>query len=538
MTKFKKVLLIILDGFGVASASPGNAITRAKMRAFNSLVNHFPSITLQAAGPNVGLSWGESGNSEVGHMCLGAGRIVLQNLPRIDRSIASGEYYTNPAFLSAVEHVKKYDSTLHLVGLLGDGNVHASQLHLYSLLTLAAVKGLQKVNVHVITDGRDTAPDAGMEFLRSLEKKMIEIGIGKIATLSGRFYAMDRAQHWDLTEAAYKAMALGTGELAASPQQALQGYYGQNIFDETVPPTVIADPVTGKPATMQPKDAMIFYNFRTDRAVQLTQAFLDPARTGMVGQYPKLEELLVVTMTEYSKDLTGAQVAFPRLSVSNTLPEVIAAHHKRQYHISETEKFPHVTYFFSNGHEQPNENEVWDKVSSHSSYQQLYENVPQMSAAELTKRLLAKLSEPIEFFLVNFANPDMVGHTGSLSASVQAVETVDMCLEQLVKHAMAVKDLAVLITSDHGNVEHIHDVQTGRIRKAHTTNPVPLILAGDGLRLPQPRTDGYLFLPTQIPGGLLSDIAPTVLDIFEIPKVPEMTGISLLPILLKQLGSN
>lgn len=537
MTNFKKVLLVILDGFGVASSSPGNAITRGKMRAFNSLVNHFPSVTLQAAGPTVGLPWGEAGNSEVGHMCLGAGRIVLQDLPRINYGISSGEFYSNPAFAQAIDQVKKNNSTLHLVGLLGDGGVHASQMHLYSLLTLAAVKGVSNINLHIILDGRDTGPDAGLQYLTALEKKMIEIGAGKIATLVGRFYAMDRAQHWDLTEAAYKAMVLGQGEPAASPSQALEAYYAQNIFDETVPPTVITGSATAAPA-MKSGDAIIFYNFRTDRAIQLTQAFLDPGKTGMAGNYPRIDNLLVVTMTEYSKALTGAVVAFPKIVVPQTLPQVLSAHHKHQYHVSETEKFPHVTYFFSNGDEQPGLNEVWDQVSSHSSYKELYQNVPQMASAELTSKLLEKLSEPVEFFLINYANPDMVGHTGSLPASIKALETVDACLETLVKHALAVRDLAVLITADHGNVENIHDVQTGRVRKAHTTNPVPLILAGYGLNLKTPRTEGYLHLATQIPDGLLSDVAPTILDIFEISKPAEMTGISLLPNLLKQLNSN
>lgn len=531
---FKKVLLIVLDGLGIASASAGNAVTRAKMRAFNSLVNHFPSISLQAAGPNVGLPWGEPGNSEVGHMCLGAGRIVLQDLPRIDQSIASGDYFNNPAFNRALAHVKKNNSTLHLLGLIGDGEVHASQLHLYSLLTMAAVKGVNRVNIHVITDGRDTGPDLGLAYLAALEKKIIEIGIGRVVSISGRFYAMDRAQHWDLTEAAYKAIVLGQGELAESPSVALQNYYSQNIFDETVPPTVIAQ-AGQAPSQMMPGDAVIFYNFRADRAIQLTQALLDPAKTGFAAPYPKLDDFPVITMTEYSRDLAGAEVAFPKIVVPNALSEVLSHHYKKQYHISETEKFPHITYFFSNNNDKPFPLEIWDQVSSNASYQQRYQNVPQMSSVELTQKLLAKMSEPMDFFLVNFANPDVVGHTGSLEASVKALETVDRCLESLVKYALQVKDLAVIITADHGNVENIHDIQTGRIRKAHTTNPVPMILTGYGLKLNKPRTEGYLYLAAQIPEGLLSDVAPTILEIYNIPKPAEMSGISLIPNLLKQI---
>lgn len=530
---FKKVLLVVLDGLGVASASPGNAITRARMRAFNSLVNHFPSITLQAAGPNVGLPWGEPGNSEVGHTCLGAGRIVLQDLPRIDHSISSGDFNVNPAFLRAIEHVKKNNSRLHLLGLLGDGQVHASQLHLYALLNLAAANEVNDVFIHAITDGRDTSPAQAAGFVSALEKKIIEIGVGKIVSVCGRFYAMDRANHWELTEAAYRALVFGEGETNTSALDAINRYYEQSIFDETLPPTVILDE-NQKPRVIQDGDAVIFFNYRSDRGIQLTRALINHSGVPFAKPPADFRNLLMVTMTEYSKDLP-AVAAFPKVKVVNTLSEHLSNSKKKQYHISETEKFPHVTYFFSNGREEPFPEEVWEQVGSSSSYRELYQNVPEMSSRELTSKLLQKLEEPYDFYLVNYANPDMVGHTGSLEASVKAVETVDECLEKLVKYALEKKDLAILITSDHGNAENIHDVFTGRVRKAHTTNPVPLILAAYGLRLPKKLENGYLHLATLVPGGLLSDVAPTVLELLALNKPHEMSGIGLLPSLLNQV---
>ncbi|MBI4054186.1 MAG: 2,3-bisphosphoglycerate-independent phosphoglycerate mutase [Candidatus Doudnabacteria bacterium] len=534
--QFKKALLVVLDGFGVASASHGNAVTRAKMNAFNSLVNHFPSITLQAAGPNVGLPWGEPGNSEVGHMCLGAGRIVLEDLSRIDRSISSGEFYRNAAFKKALDHVEKNGSTLHLLGLLSDGRVHSSQLHLYSLLILAAARNLKKVVIHVIADGRDTEPNMAASFISALEKKIVELGVGKIVSLCGRFYAMDRAQHWDLTEAAFRCIAYGAGETVGGALQAIANYYEQSIFDETFPPTSIVAS-NEKPVQIGAGDAVIFFNFRSDRAIQLTRALVDPASAPFSQKYSNIPDLLVVTMSEYSRQLS-VEVAFPKPALVNSLSETLSARGKRQYHVAESEKYPHVTYFFDNGREEPLSGEEWDQVSSSSSYQERYQNVPQMSAGELTQRMLKKLSEPYDFYLVNYANPDMVGHTGSLSASIVAAETVDSCLETLVKFALQSGDLAVFVTADHGNLESVTDVHTGRIHKAHSTNPVPLILAGAGLKLRRPRESGYQYLATQIPEGLLSDVAPTILEIMGLSKAPEMTGISLMPNLLKQVIDN
>jgi 2,3-bisphosphoglycerate-independent phosphoglycerate mutase len=523
---FDKVVLVVLDGFGVASAAPGNAITRQGMPVFDDLVNNYPSVTLQAAGPNVGLPWGEPGNSEVGHMCLGAGRIVMQDLPRIDKAIGDGEFYANPAFLGAMEHVKKNDSALHLIGLIGDGGVHASQLHLYSLLSLAEDIGVKTVYLHCITDGRDSPRDAGVQKIKEIEKKLVETGVGKIVSVTGRFYAMDRAKHWDLTEAAYKAYTLGEGALVDNPLQALETYYDQSTYDETIPPTLIMQ-ADGKAATVKDNDAVIIFNFRADRAIQITQAFADPSLTGFAGKYAQLQNLYITTMTSYEKNLP-VQVAFPRLRVVNGLSEVLSKSGKRQYHCSEVEKYPHVTYFFSNGKEEPNNGEVWEKVSSSSQYQDRYQNVPQMASFELTQKLIEKFKEHYDFYLVNYANPDMVGHTGNLAASMRAVKAVDECLGQIVKFALESKKLLVLVTADHGNVEGVHNVMTGKVSTSHSTNPVPFIVIGAGLKLKKPRTRGYLYLPTRVPEGLLTDVAPTVLQLFEISQPQEMTGVSLL----------
>ena len=530
---FKKVLLVVLDGFGIASNSPGNAVTAAGMETLEELIKNYPAVTLQAAGANVGLPWGEPGNSEVGHTSLGAGRIVLQDLPRINASLASGDFFKREAFLKAIRHVKQHNSALHLIGMLGEGGVHASQHHLHALLSLAAAEKLPRVFIHAITDGRDTPPASAKEFLFDLERKMVELRIGKIATLTGRFYAMDRARHWDLTALAYKAMVWGEGERAESPVQALEDYYQQGIYDETIPPTVIEHngEVVG---TIGMDDAVIVTNFRPDRALQLTLALLSPEQAGLEKNRPAPKNIFIATMTQYDENLPVA-VAFPKIAVKHTLGEVLSAHHKKQLRISETEKFPHVTYFFNNGRRQPFEGEVWEQVKSHQQYQERYQNVPQMSAPELTQKLLSKLPEPIDFFVVNYANSDMVAHTGNFSASVKALQTIDKCLKLLSEYTLGHEELVMLITSDHGNIENVKESATGRTTKSHTANPVPFVIVGQGLKLTQQRKRGYLYLATQVPEGLLPDVAPTILDIFGIEKPSEMIGVSLLPKLLGQI---
>jgi len=533
---FKKFVLVILDGFGVASSSPGNAITSASMPAFDRLVNEFPGVTLQAAGPNVGLPWGEAGNSEVGHTCIGAGRVVSQDGPRIDREITAGKFANNPVLREVFEHVKGKKSTLHIISLLGDGGVHASQLHIYAVLQAAVEAQVESVTLHAITDGRDSAPDAGLSQMKELERRLLSYGIGRIGSVMGRFYAMDRALHWELTEAAYRCIVLGEGKQSTSPTLLLSEYYGQNIFDEIIPPTIIVQPNQERPV-VHPGDAVLMLNFRPDRGVQLARAFGQPAAVPFVEKLPPLRDFLFATMTEYAADLP-VKVLFPKIVVKNTLPEVLAASGKRQYHIAEREKYAHVTYFFSSGRQQPATGEDWDILASSTSYEDRYQNVPEMAARPLTERLLEKLSASYDFYVVNYANPDMVGHTGNLEASIKAVEVIDECLHKLADYAKGHPDTLLFITSDHGNVEEKRNEVTGKVSTAHTTNPVPFLMIGQGLERKTRLDQGYEHLAAVVPEGLLSDIAPTVLSVMSIEKPIDMTGVSLLPLLLDQVQSN
>ena len=530
---FKKILLVILDGFGIASSGPGNVVTSAGMKTLDKLINNYPSLSLQAAGPNVGLSWGEPGNSEVGHTCLGAGRIVLQDAPRIDKSISSGEFFLLPAFKNVVEHVKKNNSALHIIGLIGFGNVHASQLQMYALLELARSAGIKKVFVHAITDGRDTPRDEAIRNIGDLEKKILELGVGKIVSISGRFYAMDRGQHWDLTELAYKAIVLGQGEKATGPLHALELNYEKSIYDETIPPTVIENE-NQEPVRIISGDGVIMSNYRPDRALQIIKSIVVPHTVPFIKKYSSLENVFFVTMTEYSQDLP-VEVAFRKMEVKNTLSEVLSNSKKKQFHIAEREKYAHVTYFFDNGRQKPFEGEEWDILKSNASYKDLYQNVPQMSAPELTAETLKKLDEPYEFYLVNFANPDVVGHTGNMEASAKALDTIDKTLEQLYKYTLKHDDFLFFITSDHGNIEEVKEIKSGKINKTHSTNPVPFVAVAKDLQITKTRKKGYLHLASMVPQGLLSDVAPTVLEVLGIEKPREMTGVSLWSNFLKQI---
>jgi len=533
---FKKVILVIIDGFGVASESKGNAITRAGMPALSDAINHFPALTLQAAGPNVGLPWGEPGNSEVGHLCLGAGRVVLQDGPRIDASIVDGSFNDNPVFRNAFAHIKKTGGTLHLAGLIGEGGVHSSQLHLYALLNLAKESGINNLAVHAFTDGRDSSPTDSLQHVKSLERKMIEIGLGKIVSVTGRFYAMDRGLHWDLTESAYRALTEGIGERSESALAAIERNYANNIFDETIPPTIIVKEGQ-KPNTVGKGDALIFFNFRPDRSIQLTRAFVQPNAVLFKEKPIHLQDLFVATLTEFARDLP-VEVAFPKVKIENSLSKVLQTTQKKQYHIAEREKYAHVTYFFDCGADEPGLNETWDILKSQSQYLDRYQNVPQMSAPELTAKLISKLDEDQDFYLVNYANPDMVGHTGNLEASIKAAEAIDNCIKQIVEKVLARQDTLMLIVADHGNIETLIEEHTGRINTSHTTNPVPFVAIGQGLQIINPRKGGYIYLATQVPEGLLADVAPTILEAFGVQKPIQMTGVSLLSVFLQQIKNS
>lgn len=532
MTPYKQVVLVVLDGFGIASPSEGNAVTAANPRNFNYLVNHFPATTLQASGPSVGLPWGERGNSEVGHLNLGAGRIVSQDLPRVSRAIASGEFFQNPSFVAALDHAKKNHSKLHLVGLVSPGGVHSSEEHLYALLALAGEHGLKDVFVHMFTDGRDTPPKTALESLDRLSRKFLEIGTGKVATLTGRFFSMDRGGHWEVTEKTYRAMVLGEAATTASPREAIQDYYHKQIYDETIPPTVVTE--KDRPlATIAEGDAVIFFNFRTDRAVQLVRAFADPAFDKFSRKYPFLQNMYYVTMTLYDKNL-AVSVAFPPLAILNGLSEVISKNELRQFHVAESEKYAHVTSFFNGGREAPWPGEEREIITSPTSYQKRYENVPQMSVDKITESVIARLKSGTHFILANVANPDMIGHTGSKRACIEAVLAVDKSLG-LIFEAVMQQEAGLVVTADHGNIEEILDPRTGQIDKEHSLNPVPFILAGRQLEHKKIKTKGYLELPPIVPEGVLSDVAPTILELMGVPKPKEMTAVSLVPLFLKQI---
>lgn len=521
----KPVVLIVMDGWGLYQDYIGNAITQAKTPTINKLISEYPATTIRASGESVGLPWGEMGNSEVGHLNLGLGRIIYQDLPRINKEISDGHFYRNKAFLDAAAHVKKNNSKLHLLGLVSDGCVHATIDHLFALLLFAKKQNLDKVFVHAILDGRDTAFISGKNFVSSVVRSMKEHKVGQIATVSGRFYAMDRNNNWDRTAKAYLAMTEGKGNVSDDPEEAIENSYKKKIYDEEFVPTVICK--EGLPVgKIEDGDAVIFFNYRPDRARQITKAFVMPEMSKF-ARPKKLQNLLFVSFEEYEKGLP-MEVAFPAEEIVNTLGEVIANAGLKQLRIAETEKYAHVTYFFNGGNENksPGEDHVLIPSPAVSSYDQK----PEMSAYEITKKVIEVVNkDQYDFILINFANADMVGHTGSLKAAIKAVEAVDDCVDKIVKVVLA-REGSVLITADHGNAEQMINMQTGQIDKEHTTNPVPFILVGKeyaGRNIGWPTVAGNDLTIIQ-PRGILSDVAPTVIKLLKLKKPKEMTGISLL----------
>ncbi|GAC1412253.1 MAG: 2,3-bisphosphoglycerate-independent phosphoglycerate mutase [Candidatus Doudnabacteria bacterium] len=529
---YKKVALLVLDGFGVASRSRGNAISLANPENLNRLIANYPAITLQASGPLVGLPWGEMGNSEVGHLNIGAGRIVRQDLPRITASIQSGQFFHNEVFLEACQHVKKNKSKLHLLGMISTGGVHSYDEHLYALLGLAAEQGISDVFVHMITDGRDTEEKVALMGLEKLRSRMAQTGAGKIATISGRFYAMDRGGHWSQTEMTYQAMVNGVGASSNSALDAIATNYAKGIYDEMIPPTVIME--QGQPvAKVEANDAVIFFNFRQDRALQLTIAFVAPERMPK-ADHPKLENLFFVTITSYSPELK-ASIAFPQLEIENDLAGLVSKAGLKQFHAAESEKFAHVTSFFNGGKMDPLKNEEREFISSPDNTNN-YMDHPEMSVQKLADTLIQKiLKTDNNFFVVNFANADMVGHTGNLEATVNAIKSIDAQLAKIADAILSV-DGAFFITADHGNAEIMLNTTTGEINKDHTTSPVPFILVAKQFQRKAPAKITYENLASMMPEGSLADIAPTVLEFFDIKKPSQMTGISLLSVFENQIN--
>ena len=503
--------LLILDGFGYRKEKEGNAIKTDGVANIKALWDSYPHTLLQASGMDVGLPAGQMGNSEVGHLNIGAGRIVYQEFTRISKSIDDGEFFQNPAFLGAVENCKKHDSALHLMGLCSDGGVHSHLTHLYALLKLAKDHGLTKVFVHCFMDGRDVPPSSGKGYVEQVDAKLKELGVGRIATVMGRYYAMDRDNRFERVEKAYAALTYGEGLTASSAAEAMQQSYDAGVTDEFVVPTVVL--TDGKPtATIQAQDSVIFYNFRPDRAREISRAYIFEDFDGFErknGFFP----LYYVSMTQYDKTFEGRlQIAFKPQSMHNTLGEYLARIGKTQLRIAETEKYAHVTFFFNGGVEAPNEGE--DRALIASPKVATYDLKPEMSAYEVTDEAVRRIeSGKYDVIILNFANCDMVGHTGVFDSAVKAVEAVDAAVNEVVTAVLNAGG-CVFLTADHGNAEKMKNPD-GTPFTAHTTNPVPFVAIGCGdVKLRE--------------GGCLADIAPTMLPYIGLPVPSEMTGKSLI----------
>ncbi len=541
----KPVILIVLDGFGIAPSGPGNAVHLAAPSNFTSFLHQYPNTTLKASGEAVGLPRGEVGNTEVGHINIGAGRIVYQDLPRINMSIADGSFYENPAFIKAAKHIEITKGALHIIGLIGAGTVHSSIDHLYALLYFAKENGLRQVFLHAITDGRDSPPKSALQMVQLIEERLKTSSNCRIASVIGRYYAMDRDHRWERTESAYRCLTQGEGLRSPSAREAIDTAYKQNKTDEFIEPTLIAESdASGN--LIKEGDAVVFFNFRIDRPRQLTKAFVlddfeknanlstsfDPYEVKYRKTHlhteeetqsfnppfqrgPKLANIVFVTMTEYEKGLP-VEIAYPKIIVPNPLGRVISDHSLMQLRMSESEKERFVTYYFNGYRNLPFNHE--DRLIIPSPKVATYDLKPEMAASEITNALIPHIaSKKYHFILVNFANPDMVGHTGNIEATVAAVKAVDVCLGKIVQNALTY-DTTVFITADHGNAEQKINPSTGAISTEHTDSPVPFLVVGKE----------YQGKARKIQTGILGDIAPTVLSEMGVQKPVDMTGRNLL----------
>lgn len=506
----KPVALIILDGFALRAEKMGNAVAAANKPNYDRFWNEYPHQTLTASGEAVGLPDGQMGNSEVGHLNIGAGRIVYQSLTRVNVAIRDGEFEKNETFIDAMDHVKKNGTNLHLFGLLSDGGIHSHIQHLYALLKIAKSEGVNKVYIHGFLDGRDVGPQTAQNYILDLQQKIKEIGVGEIATLSGRYYSMDRDKRWDRVEKSYRSMVYGEGPQYSDPMECINDSYQNGIHDEFVLPSVMTNPDGTPVQTIKDNDAVIFYNFRPDRAIQISNTFTNEDFRSFDRGLSCPQNLHFVCITHFSESVNG-YVAFKPSNLDNTLGEVLSQNGLKQLRIAETEKYPHVTFFFSGGREDPFPGET--RILINSPKVATYDLQPEMSAYELTDRLLKEIAEDNhEVIILNFANPDMVGHSGMLEPTIRAIEVVDECLGKLVD-AIHEKGGVSIITADHGNADEVITLQGGPMT-AHTTNPVPVIVTQKGIELRA--------------GGKLGDLAPTMLNILNVPLPKEMTGRSLI----------
>jgi 2,3-bisphosphoglycerate-independent phosphoglycerate mutase len=510
MSAPKPVALIILDGFGLREETKGNAVALAKKPNFDRYWAQYPHTQLTACGEAVGLPEGQMGNSEVGHLNIGAGRIVYQDLTRISKSIREKDFFENEALVGAVRHAKLKGTKLHLYGLLSDGGVHSHIEHLYALLELAKKEDLHEVYVHAFLDGRDVAPDSAIGYLQELQEKIREIGVGRVATVQGRYYAMDRDKRWERTEKAYRAMVYGEGPKYTDPIQAVKESYEKSVMDEFVMPTVIVGEDGNPVGLVESQDAVIFFNFRPDRAIQLSNVFTN-ADFRSFDRGPKFpKDLYFVCMTLFAETVNG-YVAYKPKDLDNTLGEVLVQHGLKQLRIAETEKYPHVTFFFSGGRDIQLEGET--RILINSPKVATYDLKPEMSAYEVAEACVKEIeADKHDVIILNFANPDMVGHSGMLEPTIKAVEATDECLGKVVDAVLA-KGGVCMIIADHGNADMVID-EEGRPHTAHTTNPVPCIVTKPGVKLRE--------------GGILADVAPTMLTLLGLPQPEEMTGKSLI----------
>ena len=523
---YKPVVLIVLDGYGVNTKAPQSTWRYAKRPTFEALEKHYPFTTLQASGTAVGLPWGEEGNSEVGHLTMGAGRVIYSHLPRIIMAIQDGTFFENPAFKNAFAHKKKEKSRLHIMGLFSSGSVHAYVDHLYALLDFAKKKGLKEVYLHLFTDGRDASPQEAAKFFSNLELRLEQLyPFARIVSVIGRHFAMDRDEHWDFIEKTYRLLTEGSGKPYERASLHVEENYKNNRHDEFIEPGFLSvsggeenDKAVGR---MQKGDAVIFFNYREDSARELTRAFVLPS----FDKFPrkKVQNLFFATMTEYEK-MPQVEVAFPLTGIVQPLARVISEAGLRQVHIAETEKYAHVTYFFNGGQEKPFPGE--ERILIPSPAAPHFDEVPEMSAEKVTDAVVEAL-DSYDFILVNFANADMVGHTGNFEATVKALEVLDFSIGKMIPKILEVGGAAV-VTADHGNAEEKLYKQTGEIRTKHTANPVPFFIIASDIKLRKEQTESEIIKNYQEAKGMLSDVAPTILELLGLPFPSEMEGISLL----------
>jgi len=508
----KPIILTILDGWGVGEPEKANPIYVAKLFNLKKIEQIYPFCSLQASGEAVGLPWKEAGNSEVGHSTIGSGRVIYQYLPRISMDIENETFFNNPAFLKTIAHVKKYNSTLHLMGLISSGNVHSYLEHVYALLELARRNNVDNLRLHLFTDGKDAPPKEGMKIISLLEQKLKNPN-WKIASVIGRNYAMDRNQNWERTELAYNLIVEGIGEKTLDPLKKIKEAYDQDITDADIKPIVVTDENQNPVGTVKKDDAIIYWDFREDSARQLTEMFVK-------------NDFFLCTMTEYEKGLP-IEIAYLPQNINNHLTEVLSRNNKKILKIAETEKYAHVTYFFNGSQETPFPNETRKLIASNIVAH--YDETPEMQAKKITETILEGIKENYDLIVANYANADMIGHTGNLKAGVKAIEAIDDALGPIIKKAEK-GECILIITADHGNIERMVNLSTGELKTEHTLNPVPFYLVGKEFESGKSASsaDKYSFNP---PEGMLSDIAPTILALMQLPQPPEMTGKSLLEVL-------